>query len=337
MKKFLLLATCMTMAAHAAFAADPVKAVPQNTNNPLATRNENAPPPVLRYLMDSGVKLTYLGDDGGVKGFLGENSLGKMQSFYVTPDGDHVIVGVLFKTGGLDVTGMQLHEMENLFKEAKHQLSKDGSTPMDANMNSSNTQLIAGTSQSSSPSIEQTVAKQIVASQPETKYLSHHDKSDFLDHVKNVPWFSVGAPNTPTLYMIVDPQCPYCHAAWAKLRPLVMNKKLSVNVIMIAGLSGSEEKAISILSRPEPGKIWLAGEGSVGGVSIAPAPSQGTKEYQNGKSFLAANDKFAFDYIKLKGTPYLAYIGQDGKLYDVEGPQNLEEFLQAGDLLGDKK
>ena len=59
--------------------------------------DKQALPAALEYLIESGVSLTYLGDAGGIAGYLGESPTGKIQTFYITPDGNHVIAGVLFK------------------------------------------------------------------------------------------------------------------------------------------------------------------------------------------------------------------------------------------------
>ncbi|MCK8312719.1 hypothetical protein LW954_17515, partial [Erwinia amylovora] len=80
--------------------------------------------------------------------------------------------------------------------------------------------------------------------------------------------------------MVVDPQCPFCHAAWRRLQNLVYDKKLQIRIIMISGLKGSQPLAISILSRPNPGQAWLSGEGSVDNFEIAPPPAQDTQQYQ---------------------------------------------------------
>lgn len=44
-------------------------------------------PAVLAWLESQGVSLTALGEEGGLRAYLGEAAGGQMQVFYVTPDG----------------------------------------------------------------------------------------------------------------------------------------------------------------------------------------------------------------------------------------------------------
>lgn len=90
----------------------------QSQKNPIAARAAEMAP-VLSWLQTQGVKLTYLGDEGGLKAYLGESANGKQQVFYATPDGDHVVAGLLFKRDGMNVTGVQIGEMQQRFREAQ--------------------------------------------------------------------------------------------------------------------------------------------------------------------------------------------------------------------------
>src|SRR3546814_15191815 len=95
--------------------------------------------------------------------------------------------------------------------------------------------------------------------------------------------------------MVVDPQCPFCHQAWERLRPLVIAKKLQIRIVMIAGLSGSEPLARSILAMPEPGKAWLDGKGSVRGVEVKPMAHSGPAEWMQAGQHLSRNTPSAGD------------------------------------------
>src|SRR5690554_490044 len=94
-----------------------------NERNPLEKR-ENEVPSAILYLQSQGVTLTYLGEEGGMQGYLAESPNGRMQTFYVAPDGKHVVVGLLFEKS-LNVTGLQIEAMKNRFSEAQRQLSGD--------------------------------------------------------------------------------------------------------------------------------------------------------------------------------------------------------------------
>ena len=132
--------------------------------------------------------------------------------------------------------------------------------------------------------------------------------------------------------MVADPQCPFCHAAWARLRQRIVEGKLRVKVVLIGLLTEngipSKPLAISLLSRAEPGKAWFLGEGSEQGYPIAPPPAANTTAYSDAEKYLAINTAFARTYMK-RGTPFFGYVGRDGKLYTAEGPDDLDGFLSA--------
>ena len=100
------------------FLNEPINPAPTPPKNPIAARAAEMAP-VLSWLQTQGVKLTYLGEEGGLKAYLGESANGKQQVFYVAPDGDHVVAGLLFKRDGMNVTGVQVGEMQQRFREAQ--------------------------------------------------------------------------------------------------------------------------------------------------------------------------------------------------------------------------
>ena len=337
-------------------------------DNPLANRPQD-PPPIVQYFSSQGLKVTAIGQEGGMSGYLLEKADGKMQTVYVTPDGKHVVVGLLVASGGMNVTALQLDAMKQRFEDAKRQVGQvngvlaspiQGAPPpgpvpvpqaqpappkpdvgkQGAAVGPVPGDLASGTPAPAPSTPGVTVAPLSVASarsdeSRSDQWLSTLDKDAFLGKVKATAWFSVGAPRAPgvpappELFMVADPQCPFCHHAWETLRPMVVAGKLTLNVILINGLNGSEPKALSLLSRQEPGKAWFAGEGSEDNHPIAPPPAPSSKEYRDARTFLDVNNKFALD-MKVQGTPYFAYVSHvNGKLYVGEGPKSLADFLAA--------
>lgn len=325
MRKILLLLPILIGAATPAFAED---------TNPFRHLPESAPP-ALQYLQRSGVKLTFLGEQGGLQGYLGESATGKVQTFYLTPDGNHVVAGVLFRRGGINVTGVQIEDMKSRFESARKSMENAeeevGNVEITDELPPPEVPRLpdasaAGFSAVSGLSIAD--GGQEAAGNAEA-WISHLDRDKFLEDVQNVAWFSVGVDTAPVIYMVADPQCPYCHAAWGQLRPKVTAREVTLRIILIDALTGSREKAISLLSRDEPGRAWFAGEGSLNGMAIAPPPASDTEEYREATRYLNINRDFAatngFD-----ATPYLIYEGDDGLLRSSRGlPNDLDAFLAA--------
>jgi protein-disulfide isomerase len=368
------LATATISAASGQAAAPVEKASVETTSevtNPLANRAQLAP--VLRFMQAQGVKLTSLGTEGGLPAYLGESPNGLTQIFYVTPDGAHVVAGVLFDVQGSNITGVQIGEMQRRFEAAQKQLGKapfsagapqaQSKPPADepaAPKSSAASTPDAKTAPSSSPAKgadakspkaaadQQEEASKLAAAKPEQqaavepakfepavatasaeKYVSGLDRGAVERALNEAAWFRVGAEEAPAIYMVADPQCPFCHAAWGRLKDVVWAKKLQIRIIMIAGLKGSLPKAISILSRPQPGVPWFEGEGSTDGVDIKPPPSEASAEYGAAQKALTKNAAFVRQF-GLTRTPTLMYIGKDNRLYSSEGlPEDAGSFLAA--------
>jgi protein-disulfide isomerase len=133
----------------------------------------------------------------------------------------------------------------------------------------------------------------------------------------------------PAIYMVVDPQCPYCHRAWSDLQRYVYEKKIQLRIVMIAGLKGSPPLAISILSRKNPGEAWLAGQGSVDNAKIDEPPAADSREYQDGQRYLDMNAQFVRTF-GITSTPTFLYFGKDSRLYSTAGlPQDIDGFMAA--------
>lgn len=158
------------------------------------------------------------------------------------------------------------------------------------------------------------------------RYLSTRDTQTMTAALETTAFFPVGRPNVPVVYMVADPQCPHCHEAWKVLRPRIEAGTLTVRVILVAGLPGSDRLAVSLLGRDNPGRAFFEGEGSVQGVPIAPVLNQ--DQARTGQGFLDVNMAF-LRQADIRGTPWMAYVGKDGKLREMSGDTAIPDFLGA--------
>jgi protein-disulfide isomerase len=387
-----LASTLLSAPAFAQDASSPAASVPRQdeikAQSPLAAR-EQALAPVLSWMQSLGIKLTYLGDEGGISGYLAEDATGKMQTIYVTPDREHVIAGLLLKRGGDNITGVQVGEMRERFSKAAEQyVPKDGTaaapkttgteptTPAakpatDKDSGEADPEPAASTTKAepdgkaeptsvptgatkpdekaevSAPATSQTAdtkpAPQSPVSalalpsasgpiegaggNPAELWISKIDREKFLKAANEAPYFEVGSMQAPiTLYEIADPQCPYCHAAWDYIKPLVFDKKVKLRVILIAALNGSEPKVRDILASGLPARRWIDSEA---GKNLKLEVDPNSQPYKDSISFLDKNMDFAREF-GVDRTPFLGYVGFDGKFYSALGlPSDLGSFLSA--------
>lgn len=172
------------------------------------------------------------------------------------------------------------------------------------------------------------------------KFVSPLDKTkvlNLLDH--DVAWFSLGANDAPAIYMVADPQCPFCHAALEKLLPLIDDRRVKINIIISDRFeSGSNPFAVSLLMQSNPGlTMYNTFSHMVNGVLVPAVPLKpldaslkDSADAQKADSYVKMNNKF-IDNITIKGekfgTPFFAYVGKDGVLYSTFGLDDLGSFL----------
>lgn len=449
-------------------------------SNPFETHSANLPP-VLRLMEANGIKMTSLGDEGGLHGYLLEESGGRMQVVYLTPDGKSMVVGVMQALGPdgkhfENVTMLQFAALRERFEAARRTIeeqkraadearkradaataslldqqrqmgeaSRQFSGTMDGKSINYNSQQpsqpvsepaqpaepaqpqaasqerapapaadaatpaappreiaitptpdgsgaaanqmppqmapakpdISGAAtppstlpapaplktasadaaspkpaepataphaQTSSwpPTVAQMTARSTVgpqtdetatpaapvASNPASRFVSNIDKAKLLYNIERTAYFPVGREGLPTVYMIADPQCPHCHAAWKALKPLVASGKIAVKVLLISALPGSNPVALNLISQPNPGRAWWSGEGSEEGHAVSPGAPMGSEDARKAQHYLDINMDFARNY-GVTGTPWMVYIGHDGAVYQMSGDQDVPEFVSA--------
>ena len=139
--------------------------------------------------------------------------------------------------------------------------------------------------------------------------------------------FTVGDENShlPTVYMIADPQCPFCHAAWAQLHS-IWDGKFNVEIILADFLPGSDKVVDQLLAHDNVGNLWLQGLGSKDGVLVTNSVPETSYAWKKADEYRTKNnDPFARKFQELfakngqTGVPVLAYVGADGKLRAREG------------------
>jgi len=279
---------------------------------------------VLTWLESQGVVLTALGEEGGLSAYLGEAPGGRMQVFYLTPDGQHIVAGMMFREGGSNVTAAQLAAMRERFNAERRRIQEQ-----EGRMATAQQVLGGGLEQALTPAPQRSPVPspsetRSAPSEPSAERVALRDR--IIRAAEDTAWFSLGREGAPVVYMLADPQCPHCHNVWSQLRPRIEAGEIMVKIILVGALPGSEERAISILSRPEPGRAWLAGEGSTN-ARVAPPPPENSRQFQVAQRLLRANLDFARE-AGIKGTPWLAYVGRDGELRTVEGATDMGVFLR---------
>lgn len=263
--------------------------------------------PILASIEKMGAKLYYIGTRGGLDGwFIVKDQ--KVQIAYSTPDKKSVIVGAMFGENGENITGKQVKTLVEGNKEL--------------------TALMLGTSQetaaaamAAAPAISTPVAPVGVPTGAAT--LSPGEK--LYQDLTGATGVTVGSA-APRLLMVMDPNCPHCHATWRSLRDAVLRNTIQVKLIPIAAPGSEGERAATqLLRNPDPLNAWdkYVGSDKDNGdkTQLAGAVDQALV------SSIRANH-LLIDSWHITQTPYLVYRGKDGKVKIVIGePDKISTIL----------
>jgi thiol:disulfide interchange protein DsbG len=358
---------CGGMASHgwAASPADPSNGVPA-VQDPLNSRGRELPA-IFKTFESQGMTLTALGEHAGVWGYLLQSPDNKRQAVYLMPDGKTIVVGPMYSLIDKDkslenITGLQIEDMKRRFEAKRAQIAElqrqadaarktadeeakaaeVGKQQADDAARQFSGTSVGGIQPPVAPvgatdTSSQSVAPPVSQPDPSLVYVSSMDKDRFLLDWSRQAWFPVGhkANSVPTVFMIADPRCPHCHKAWEKLSDMVTSGKIIVDVLVVSVLQNSADDAISLLAREQPGQAWYLGEGSKDGNPVVAGPNPENpaerNKYMQARSILQANMNFMHHMADLgspvNGTPWLAYVGKDGRLRAMEGDQNIDKFL----------
>ena len=144
-----------------------------------------------------------------------------------------------------------------------------------------------------------------------------------LNVIDRTNWFRLGTPDAPIVYMVHDPNCPWCERSMQLLAPMVAQGLIQMRIIPIGTLAESSlPKAAAIISSPNPGEALQRYEGR----AKAPPPAQTVT--QDSILLVRQNEQFTRDY-ELEGTPHFVFRGFDGIPRIIRGmPRNM-----PGDLM----
>lgn len=174
----------------------------------------------LQHIVAAGAKLTELGTVHGLRTVFAQNG-SKFQVFYVSPDGDAVIGGVMWDASGKNVTRQQVAGIP-------------GTVPT----------VTIG------PEIPE---RQQSATAPLPD--SAAGKPSLIMAAEHTSYGTIGTTTAPRLWMFVDPMCSFSIRAMAALKPYVASGKVQLAVIPVAVLDYEDQgkstsSAQMMLSQP---------------------------------------------------------------------------------------
>jgi thiol:disulfide interchange protein DsbG len=272
----------------------------------LAIAQESQPPvpAPIQNLVSDGAQLRYMGLEYGLNGWLILKN-GEEQYFYSTPDGQAILMGILFNNKGDTVTLRQINALRKKEGPAIDKLA--GYTEP---VKPTETSKIAN------------VAPDFTNPQALLKSAVKPKSEQLFDGVENANWIKFGSDSAPAIYTFIDPECPHCHDLVQKIRKsgYLEEGLLQLRLIPVGVLSeNSLIEASYLLASPTAQNDFyrhLDGEKDV----LLSDKSINTQGVQR-------NIKLMQDW-KLDVTPFTVYRARDGKVKILQGvPEDIKTII----------
>jgi thiol:disulfide interchange protein DsbG len=277
---------------------------------------DNAQPDVplpIQNLVASGAQLRYLGQDYGLNGWLVLKN-GQEQYFYSTPDGQAVMMGILFNNKGDTVTLKQINELRKKEGPAIDKLAGFDAAPLPPQSKDA-----PDASSAVEPS---TVSQDFTNPEALLKSAVKSKSEQLFDGVESANWIKLGSDKAPVIYTFIDPECPHCHDLIQNIRKsgYLEQGLLQLRLIPVGVLTeNSLTEAAYLLASPDPQKeLFRHLDGDK--TALLADKTVNTQGVQR-------NIKLMQDW-KLDVTPFSVYRGRDGKVKVLQGvPEDIKRII----------
>jgi len=166
--------------------------------------------PALRRIASAGAQLTDLGTEHGLRTVFARNGQ-SFQVFYLTPDGQGAVGGVMWDAAGRNITRQQVSSI-------------DGAIP---------TVTIGAIAAPASQTIPEAVAT----------------STSTLQAVASTTHGTTGVATAPRLWVFIDPLCSFSVRAMEQLRPFIASGKVQVAVVPLSLLDYEDHGRSTIAAR----------------------------------------------------------------------------------------
>lgn len=274
-----LLALLVISLPFAAFAADAV------TGPPL--------PDVLQNLAAKGAQIRYLGKEKGMNGWITVQN-GQEQYFYATPDGEAILMGLLFDKTGKIITVKQVQNLQKGNDPTIETLLNQPNPKSEDSLNALQKQI--------------SEAAKLPASQK------------MFNDIEQSNWIKLGDDKAPVIYAFLDPQCPHCADFMKDIRKdYIDTGKIQVRMIPVGFKDETKVQAALLIASTNPQDLWyrhLDGDAKA-------LPISSDVNHQAVEANLAVMQTW-----KLDATPIIVYKSPKGDVKLVRGrPKNVGDIL----------
>lgn len=239
-------------------------------------------PEALQILADKGAQLRFLGKSHGMDGWIAIYQ-GQESYYYVTPDGNAFLMGLMFDKDGKMITIGQVADLQRQGGDVLDFLTAEPPAPaMDE-------------------ALEET-SEAFTYKSPAERMFEQVDTANSV---------ALGDGKAPVIYSFMDPQCPHCHDFMGDLRADYIDKGLiQVRIIPVGFSDASLAQAAFLLAAPDAPARWykhLDGDESA-------LPAKSDVSTQGVQRNLAIMQAWKFD-----ATPTTIYKSRSGEIKIIRG------------------
>lgn len=272
----------------------------------LADSEQPTAPQPIQNLVADGAQLRYLGKDFGMDGWVILKN-GEEQYYYSTPDGQGIVMGVLFNNKGDAVTLRQINDLRKKEGPAIDRLA--GYTMATDKGGVAKNSEAAPAQDLSNP---EALLKSAVKSKSE----------QLMEGAEGANWIVLGSDKAPPIYTFIDPECPHCHDLIQDVRKsgYLEQGLLQLRLIPVGVLSeNSLIEAAYLLASANPQKdLYSHMDGNKD--ALLADKNVNTQGIQR-------NIKLMQDW-NLDVTPFTVYRARDGKVKVLQGrPDDLKKII----------
>ena len=255
--------------------------------------------PALTRLASRGAQLFRLPERHGMAAVFARKG-GQFRVFYLTPDDQAEIGGVMWDSSGRDVTRQQVAGIPGVLPTirvtAGHAEAEAGAPEPGAT---------SATTQQQQPSID-----------PFARLAAAH-------------YGLVGKSGAPRVYMVIDPLCPYSIRAFQGFAPYIAAGRMQLAIVPVS-INDHENGGAST---PAALELLSAAPGSMGAVwkkiISAGHADAGEVPADDAQAALALN-MAAAHAIEMQGTPTLVWKDRGGEVREGAGaPGDLDQFVES--------
>lgn len=249
-------------------------------------------PAPLETLQQQGAQIRYLGRSHGMDGWITLKG-GKEQYFYATPNGEALVMGLMFDKTGKIITLRQINALREKEGDILDMFSLE-------------------------PPPKQ-ISQRDILNNPTGLYKSPAEQ--LFEDLENSNWISLGDKGAPPIYTFIDPQCPHCHAFIKDLRDdYIKNGIIQVRMIPVGFRDETRAQAAFLLAAADPERSWYRHlDGDASALPIAKTINQ-----QGVQRNLSIMQSWQFNV-----TPLTVYRAADGEIKIVQGRAKSPSILAA--------